>query len=169
MATWIPCVSTPALLPPSDPISAVIFFTSNILGSVFQIASLPVVILAPLGAVSLLWNAFFACFILGDVFSLWMILGTFLIAGGAVLIAIFGTVPEPTHSLEDLLILFARPAFVAYFTLLGLAVLVCLAIVSHFLSHATVSHSVLPRHILPSTHTCAAFAASLHPDHRHPL
>ncbi|KAI0296197.1 hypothetical protein BC826DRAFT_1005822 [Russula brevipes] len=105
-----------------------IFISSNILGSLFQIASLPVVILAPLGAVSLLWNAFFACFILGDVFSLWMILGTLLIAGGAVLVAIFGIVPEPTHSLEDLLVLFSRPAFVAYFTLLGLTVLVCLAI-----------------------------------------
>ncbi len=60
-----------------------------------------------------------------------MILGTLLIAGGAVLVAIFGIVPEPTHSLEDLLVLFSRPAFVAYFTLLGLAVLVCLAIVSN--------------------------------------
>ncbi|KAH8997294.1 hypothetical protein EDB92DRAFT_2030276, partial [Lactarius akahatsu] len=105
-----------------------IFISSNILGSLFQIASLPVVILAPLGAVSLLWNALFARFILGDVFSLWMVLGTLLIAGGAVLIAIFGIVPEPTHSLEDLLILFSRPTFVAYFSLLGFAVLVCLAI-----------------------------------------
>ena len=59
-----------------------------------------------------------------------MIFGTLLIAGGAVLIAIFGIVPEPTHSLEDLLVLFSRPAFVAYFTLLGFAVFVCLAIVS---------------------------------------
>jgi hypothetical protein len=59
-----------------------------------------------------------------------MILGTLLIAGGAVLIAIFGIVPEPTHSLEDLLVLFSRPAFIVYFTLLGFAVLVCLAIVS---------------------------------------
>lgn len=59
-----------------------------------------------------------------------MVLGTLLIAGGAVMIAIFGIVPEPTHSLEDLLVLFSRPTFVAYFSLLGFAVLVCLAIVS---------------------------------------
>ncbi|KAF7969038.1 hypothetical protein HWV62_28429 [Athelia sp. TMB] len=106
----------------------VIFISSNILGSLVQIASLPVVILAPLGAVSLLWNAFFARFILGDVFSPWMILGTLFIAGGAVLIAIFGIVPEPTRSLEDLLELFRRPAFVAYFSLLGATVVVCLVI-----------------------------------------
>jgi drug/metabolite transporter (DMT)-like permease len=105
------------------------FITSNLIGSLVQIASLPVVILAPLGAVSLLWNAFFARLILGDVFSLWMVLGTILIAVGAVLIAVFGIVPEPTHALEDLLELFRRPAFVAYFSILGSTVLVCLALV----------------------------------------
>jgi magnesium transporter len=68
-----------------------------------------------------------------------MILGTLLIAGGAVLVAIFGIVPEPTHSLEDLLELFARPPFVAYFTLLGVAVLACLAIVSRVHSISAVS------------------------------
>jgi drug/metabolite transporter (DMT)-like permease len=110
----------------------VIFFLSNVLGSLFQIAALPVVILAPLGAVSLLWNAFFARLLLGDVFSIWMALGTLLIAGGAVLIAIFGVVPEPTHSLEDLLYLFRRPVFVAYFSLLGAVVVIALGIVSVF-------------------------------------
>ncbi|KAF9044540.1 hypothetical protein BDZ89DRAFT_1059016 [Hymenopellis radicata] len=105
-----------------------IFISSNILGSFVQIASLPVVILAPLGAVSLLWNAFFARLLLGDVFSPWMILGTLLIAGGAVLIAVFGIVTEPTRSLEDLLELFRRPAFIAYFSVLGAFVVVSLVI-----------------------------------------
>ncbi|QRW05598.1 Magnesium transporter NIPA [Ceratobasidium sp. AG-Ba] len=105
-----------------------IFISSNILGSIFQIASLPVVILAPLGAVSLLWNAFFARLILGDVFSKYMVLGTIFIATGAVLIAVFGIVSEPTHSLDDLLRLFRRPTFVVYFALLGAAVLVALVI-----------------------------------------
>lgn len=58
-----------------------------------------------------------------------MILGTILIAGGAVLIAIFGIVPEPTRSIEDLLELFRRPAFVAYFSTLGTIVFICLAFV----------------------------------------
>jgi len=106
--------------------------SSNVLGSLVQIASLPVIILAPLGAVSLLWNAFFARFILGDVFSPWMVLGTILIAGGASLIAVFGVVPEPTRDLEDLLELFRRPAFVLYFSILGVGVFVCLAIVCFF-------------------------------------
>ncbi|KAH9486938.1 hypothetical protein JR316_0001004 [Psilocybe cubensis] len=105
-----------------------VFISSNVIGSFVQIASLPVVILAPLGAVSLLWNAFFARLLLGDVFSPWMILGTILIAGGAILIAFFGIVPEQTRSLEDLLHLFRRPTFIAYFSVLGVTVLICLVI-----------------------------------------
>lgn len=106
-----------------------IFISSNLIGSVVQIASLPVVILAPLGAVSLLWNAFFAWFILADVFSPWMVLGTLLIAGGAVLIALFGIVPEQTRSLDDLLELLRRPTFVAYFSVLAAVVVLCLSLV----------------------------------------
>lgn len=106
-----------------------VFVSSNLVGSVVQIASLPVVILAPLGAVSLLWNAFFAWFILGDVFSPWLVLGTLLIAAGAILIALFGIVPEQTRSLEDLLELFRRPAFIAYFSVLAAVVVICLALV----------------------------------------
>ncbi|PPQ63786.1 hypothetical protein CVT24_004328 [Panaeolus cyanescens] len=107
-----------------------IFISSNVVGSLVQIASLPVVILAPLGAVSLLWNAFFARLLLGDVFSPWMILGTILIAGGAILIAFFGIVPEQTRSLEDLLALLRRPPFIVYFSILTFVVFVSLA-VSH--------------------------------------
>ena len=85
-----------------------------------------------MGAVSLLWNAFFARILLGDVFSNYLILGTLLIAGGASLIAIFGIVPEPTHSLEDLLRLFGREAFVVYFSLLAVCLLAVLVVVSYF-------------------------------------
>ncbi|TCD71539.1 hypothetical protein EIP91_008920 [Steccherinum ochraceum] len=120
-----------------------IFISSNLFGSLVQIASLPVVILAPLGAVSLLWNAFFARMLLGDAFSVWMVLGTILIAGGAVLIAVFGVVPEPTHSLEDLLILFGRPAFVVYFSLLGVFVVACL-ITTHVLEYSYSRRASLP-------------------------
>ncbi|KAI0094886.1 hypothetical protein BDY19DRAFT_988676 [Irpex rosettiformis] len=120
-----------------------IFISSNLFGSIFQIASLPVVILAPLGAVSLLWNAFFARLILGDVFSPWMVFSTLCIAGGAVLIAEFGIVPEPTHSLEDLLALFSRPAFIVYFSLLGVFTLVALAI-THAVEYSSSRRIALP-------------------------
>ncbi|KAG1825923.1 uncharacterized protein BJ212DRAFT_1316975 [Suillus subaureus] len=103
-----------------------IFLISNVFGSFIQIASLPVVILAPLGAVSLLWNAFFAHLLLRPR----MLLGTALIAGGAALIAIYGIVPETTRSLDELMALFARPAFIVWFCAEGFILLVCL-IVTH--------------------------------------
>jgi len=140
-----------------------IFIISNILGSLFQLASLPVVILAPLGAVSLLWNAFFARLLLGDVFSPYMVLGTFAIAGGAILIAIFGIVSEPTHSLEDLLVLFRRTPFVVYFSLLGAAVACCL-VVTHIaefsLRHRLISPPETPL-ISPVSTSPSHVAASL--------
>jgi hypothetical protein len=47
--------------------------------------------------------------------------GTFLIAVGAVLIGYFGVVQEPTHSLDDLLALYARPPFIAFASFFALA------------------------------------------------
>lgn len=119
----------------TQPYSLAVFITSNIFGTVFQVGALPIVVLAPLGAVSLLWNALFARFLLGDVFTRYMVLGTVLITGGAILIAIFGVVPEPTHRLEDLVRLFGRTEWVVFSSVLGAIVLVVLAIVCA-LSHS---------------------------------
>lgn len=59
-----------------------------------------------------------------------MLFGTLFVVVGAVLIGIYGIVPEPAHSLDDLLRLFGRTSFVVYFTLLGVTVMVILVIVS---------------------------------------
>jgi magnesium transporter len=53
------------------------YVISNIIGSVFSIGYLPIVILAPLGAVTLIFNAFFAKILLGDVFTKQTIIGVF--------------------------------------------------------------------------------------------
>lgn len=55
-------------------------------------------------------------------------LSTVLIATGAALIAIFGVVPDGNHSLDELLALWARPPFVAFFVIVCLAVAGVLAI-----------------------------------------
>ena len=89
-----------------------------------------------------------------------MVLGTIFIAGGAVLIAIFGIVPEPTHSLDDLLVLFGRPAFIAYFSLLGAAVLACLIIVRSSLLTLHILSDQLDRRISPNS---AFVDCHLHP------
>lgn len=143
-----------------------IFISSNILGSLVQIASLPVVILAPLGAVSLLWNALFARLLLGDVFSPFMIFGTLAIAGGAVLIAVFGIVPEPTHSLESLLILFGRKPFIVYFSLLGATVIGVLVLVSNRHCENCYTYSCLPANRHTSRNFHSDIASNLQRRHR---
>lgn len=52
-----------------------IFIIANIGGTIFQIGALPIVMLAPLGAVSLLYNALLARFILDDFLSHYMVIG----------------------------------------------------------------------------------------------
>jgi hypothetical protein len=83
-----------------------------------------------LGAVSLIYNALLARLMLGDVFGKGAIVGTGLVAAGAVLIAVFGVVEEREHSLDELLRLFGRKAFVVFFSIEGFVIIVTLVIVS---------------------------------------
>lgn len=85
-------------------------------------------VLAPLGGISLLWNSLLAHVILGEGFSNSMMVGTVLIATGAVLIAIYGVVPDGNHSLDELLALWKRPAFVAFFSVVCLLVVTVLVV-----------------------------------------
>jgi hypothetical protein len=67
---------------------------------------------------------------LGDVFGKGAIVGTGLVAAGAVLIAVFGVVEEREHSLDELLRLFGRKAFVVFFSIEGFVIIVTLVAVS---------------------------------------
>ncbi|CAG8808616.1 2282_t:CDS:2, partial [Racocetra persica] len=94
------------------------YLISNIIGSVFSIGYLPIIILAPLGAVTLIFNALFAQLLLGDVFSRKSVI--------AVMIAFFGVVKVQNHSLNDLIELYKRPAFIAYFSTIEFILIVVL-------------------------------------------
>ncbi|KAI7873476.1 uncharacterized protein EV154DRAFT_430767, partial [Mucor mucedo] len=95
-----------------------IYTISNMIGSTSTIGYLPIVILAPVGAIGLVFNAIFANWILGDPFTRRTVFeGTAMIVVGAGLVAGFGTVPEPNHTLQDLIALYKRPSFIVYFSL----------------------------------------------------
>ncbi|KAJ1652438.1 hypothetical protein IWQ61_007226 [Dispira simplex] len=127
-----------------------LFVVSSFCGTTLTIGLLPVIILAPLGAVTLISNALFAKWILGDHFSPRAVLATLLVVVGGLIIGVFGTMPLPTHSLEDLIRLYQRPVFIAYFSCLEAAV-VGLAIVAHVL------HLSLRRHewTVGADHACS--------------
>ncbi|KAI9019586.1 hypothetical protein CLU79DRAFT_757994 [Phycomyces nitens] len=107
-------------------IGFLVYTISNIVGSTCSIGYLPLVILAPIGAMGLVFNAIFARWVLGEPFSARTIQGTTLIVLGAMLVAGFGVVPEPSHTLQDLITLYKRPAFIFYFAVIEL--LTCLGL-----------------------------------------
>jgi magnesium transporter len=103
------------------------FLVANILGSTVQISTLPLPVLSTLQAAGLVFNSICATVILSEPFTRWSLCGTTLVTAGAILIAIFGAIPSPTHSLDELLVLMARKAFIIWMILQGLFV-VALAI-----------------------------------------
>ncbi|CAO3650591.1 unnamed protein product [Cunninghamella echinulata] len=107
------------------------YLAANIIGSVFSIGYLPIVILAPIGAMGLVFNAIAARIVLGDPFTKRSIIGTFLIVVGALLVGLFGIIPEPDHDIEDLIRLYKRPAFIAYFSVLE-TFIVTTILLSHY-------------------------------------
>ena len=109
----------------------VVFLSANISGTLFQIGTLPVVILAPLGAVSLLYNALLARVMLDAIFSWHMLTGTCLIALGAIMVGYFGAVPHAPLTLAELMELYKRPPFVAIALVYTLVLATILAI-AHF-------------------------------------
>ena len=90
------------------------FIISNLVGSTIQITTLPLPVLSTLQASGLVFNSICATLILGEPFTRWSLGGTLLVSSGAVLIAIFGAIPEPAHNLDQLLVLLGRRPFVIW-------------------------------------------------------
>ncbi|RAL59161.1 hypothetical protein DID88_006717 [Monilinia fructigena] len=84
------------------------FIISNLVGSTIQITTLPLPVLSTLQASGLVFNSICATLILGEPFTRWSLGGTLLVSTGAILIAIFGAIPEPAHTLDQLLLLLGR-------------------------------------------------------------
>lgn len=91
-----------------------LFITSNLLGSSIQITTLPLVILSPLQASGLVFNSICATLILSEPFTTHSLVGTILVCLGAGLIAAFGALKEPAHSLDELLDLLKRAPFLLW-------------------------------------------------------
>ncbi|KAK6361088.1 hypothetical protein TWF730_004838 [Orbilia blumenaviensis] len=110
-----------------------LFITSNILGSSVQIGTLPLVILSPLQASGLVFNSICASALLGEPFTLHSLVGTILVCVGAGLIAIFGTIKEPVHNLDELILLLYRRGFLVWLVGQGMIIILlqCIAQMSN--------------------------------------
>ncbi|KAK8212803.1 hypothetical protein M8818_002968 [Zalaria obscura] len=114
-----------------------LFLLSNIVGSSIQITTLPLPLLSTLQASGLVFNALLASIILHEPFTLRTAVGTVLVAVGAVLISLFSALPEPSHTLDQLLQLLVVPNFIVWMSLtllLVVAVLVGTFLLQHCIS-----------------------------------
>ncbi|KAK5807034.1 hypothetical protein VI817_001292 [Penicillium citrinum] len=101
------------------------FVISNIVGSTIQITTLPLPVLSTLQASGLVFNTIFATLILGEPFTRYSFAGTFLVCIGAILIATFGAIGEPAHTLNQLLkLLHGQPFLIWMVATLVLVVLI---------------------------------------------
>ncbi|CUS09445.1 unnamed protein product [Tuber aestivum] len=116
-------------------IGMLLFIISNILGSSIQITTLPLVILSPLQASGLVFNSICATLILSEPFTRYSLIGTILVCVGAALIAAFGAMKEPAHSLDELLDLLAKKTFLSW--------MVCTALLIMGILGATKASSIL--------------------------
>ncbi|EIE86544.1 hypothetical protein RO3G_11255 [Rhizopus delemar RA 99-880] len=129
-------------------ISFASYLAANLIGSIFTIGYLPIVILAPIGALSLVFNALAAKFVLGDPFGFRKLVGTCFIVFGTLLLGIFGVVTEPDHDIDDLIRLYKKPGFIAYFSTLELLI-VTTALATHYFEQL---HDQLESATLPPSH-----------------
>lgn len=90
------------------------FVVSNLVGSTIQITTLPLPVLSTLQASGLVFNTAFATLLLGEPFTRFSIVGTVLTCSGAALIATFGAIAEPAHSLRQLLELLNQRDFIIW-------------------------------------------------------
>ncbi|KAI7181484.1 hypothetical protein KC363_g9123, partial [Hortaea werneckii] len=104
-----------------------LFLLANVVGSSIQITTLPLPLLSTLQASGLVFNSLLATLLLKEPWTWRTGCGTLLVAGGAVLISLFSALPEPSHSLSQLIELLGRRTFLAWFILSLLLVMGLLA------------------------------------------
>ncbi|CAH6719480.1 hypothetical protein CLIB1444_02S09494 [[Candida] jaroonii] len=101
-----------------------LFIIANVLGSLIQISTLPLIILSPLQSIGLIFNSLLSCLLLpGETFTYKLGMGTFVISIGAFIIAYNGNAtplppPEdlsPNKKFTIILNKLLRPGFLVWF------------------------------------------------------
>ncbi|KAJ2029625.1 hypothetical protein IWW57_001615 [Coemansia sp. S610] len=100
-----------------------LYLFSSTVPPTIALSILPVFVAAPLAAVGLVANAVCAKYILASTFARTDVLGTLLVSLGSCCVAVFGAIDEPLLSLDELLLLYKRPAYMLFFFLYSVLVL----------------------------------------------
>lgn len=102
----------------------ILFIIANILGSLIQITTLPLIILSPLQSIGLIFNSILSCMLLpGETFTRKLAIGTAIIAVGAFIIAYNGNTEQavvPGDTDEKFAMIISKltlPMFLSWFIL----------------------------------------------------
>lgn len=114
-------------------IGVLLFLLANIVGSSVQITTLPLIVLSPLQAVGLVFNSLCAAWVLHEPLTIQSVIGTLLVAIGALIVAAWGVISESSksHNLSELLRLLRRPQFLIWMALSLALVAFVLAMIAH--------------------------------------
>ncbi|EGF80219.1 hypothetical protein BATDEDRAFT_25071 [Batrachochytrium dendrobatidis JAM81] len=94
-----------------------LYLICQLFGSVVALGFISPVILAPLGSAGLIFNILFSSIFAGTRITRYDWAGTVLIVIGCAVVSTFGSsMPDSRQSIEDLIRLYSRPAFIAYFS-----------------------------------------------------
>ncbi|TAQ88934.1 hypothetical protein B7494_g2731 [Chlorociboria aeruginascens] len=138
------------------------FIISNLVGSTIQITTLPLPVLSTLQASGLVFNSICATLILGEPFTRWSLGGTLLVSSGAVLIAIFGAIPEPAHDLNQLLQLLGSRPFLLWMILQAILVAIIIAVAGSLARFPSISSSPRIRLLRGLAYGCISGILSAH-------
>lgn len=132
-----------------------LFIVANVLGSIIQISTLPLIILSPLQSIGLIFNSLLSCMLLpGDQFTTKLWLGTGIIAVGASIIAYNGNVPplsqpEPLPNIDErfhaILEKLSNPNFAIWFVSTFVLIGILLLINYTYLNKRIIQHPVILR------------------------
>ncbi|KAF2116643.1 hypothetical protein BDV96DRAFT_598521 [Lophiotrema nucula] len=118
------------------------FIVANLVGSSIQITTLPLPVLSTLQASGLVFNSICATIVLSEPFTRYSLIGTILVATGAVLIGFFGAMTEPSHNLDQLLQLLGRRQFLLW--MVGTGLIVVALLIANWIIKRT-AHRPTPR------------------------
>lgn len=112
----------PACQRPMWQFGLLLFILSNVVGSSIHITTLPLILLTPVQAIGLVFNSICSSVLLSEPFTQYSMLGTILVAVGAMVVVYFGVVRDPQLDLGELLVLFHRKPFVIWMLCTFLAI-----------------------------------------------
>lgn len=120
-----------------------LYLSTSAVGNVFSITSLPILVIAPLGTFSLLFNAVYAHFLLDENMTLIGFIGTVIVAGASAGIAILLHLPQHSKNSQQLAALLTSTGYIIYIVITAILLVIMVITGIHLTKVHKKNHSIL--------------------------